>query len=878
MSAPPSTNQMPGPPSSQQQMQLQQQQYQRQAQPQRQQQWGYPQSAPPAVYANTPAMHANGHPAAPPHKGGVLSSLHLPFGHKEEHFADPHWEQHVELKYSLGPPRHPVPRIQALSFEGVRVLECSKRTWTAALCGQMLATNGADVVRVHIPIKTPDGKEATPVVPDFFHVSKRLAPLRVEVPEDLAMIQRDVLPATDIFLTDLPVDELQSLGLDFPRMSAALPHIVYVIVSAIGPRADIEFKGVEDAGAFFSLSGLAEEVGKRLGPIGFAAGTSASALFGGLCIAMLRRRSGAKGNRVEMSLARAGKWCATLGVLTNFVSPPAEDGGVLAAPEAVKRPPVLPFQVEGAAHIPPPPHPRVAGEFLYRWREPSNKTPPPQMHSPLAEESPLSRISVLEVSDEYLISASALGRLLMDMGASVTKVERPQRPDPWKKNAPPLYEALNRGKTVEHWNYGHIWGESAMYKALAEASVFITNLPAHALEHWGFGLPMLRQMFPHLVIVLITTWGNDREGVMRDFAEQENLAGHETHAFWEASGLSNHAFFDRPMPPGLSELAVAHHALAGLGMALMRQQVTQEGQFVHVGRYQAGLFCRMLCEVVQVHPCQSQLLETKDGRFIRLLGRGHNPHEVWMLLHAVGKREGVLEKAQGVLKLPINAMQGHSWDSVEKHHQELVRAARQWRFDELAQAFRERRIDWFVEELRPRQAAMLHQRRVEAAEAQGGSDMHRQLSKKHEQQQQRVQEIEGNLEERRRERDRRRGGGGGQRPHSRANRRGHDVRPDSFGSAPGSPRSPRSPMSPTTARNEQEYKRLLQEYEEAQELMEKTGLQAKELHSVLDLADNAGKWLRDAEKNALTPWSIEHKAWKEAVGGHSLLIPACWLK
>jgi len=823
-----------------------------------------------------PAAHPSHH-----HKHGLLSSLHLPFGHKhQEHFGDAHWEQHVQPKYALGQPEQPQPRMHALSFEGVRVLECTKRTWTAALCGQMLATNGADVVRVHIPIHGHDGKEVQPVVPDFFHISKRLAPLRVEAPGDLARIQREVLPVTDVFLTDLPVDELQALGLDYPRMTAALPHIVYVIVSSIGPKADIAFKGVEDAGAFFSLSGLAEEVGPKLGPAGFAASTSASTLFGVLCIALMRRRSGTKGSRVMMSLARAGKWCATLGVLTNFVSPPTPETRLPAAPEQVKRPPVLPFEVELAAHIPPPPHPRVAGQFLYRWRDPSAAAPHPLQNSPLAEEAPLSRINVIEISDEYLISASALGRLLADLGASVTKVERPQRPDPWKKNAPPLYEALNRGKQIEKWNYSHVWGESAMYKALAEASVLITNLPAHALEQWGFGLGFLRQIFPHLVIVLITTWGCDRAGIVRDLSEQENLAGHEVHAFWEASGLSNHAFFDRPMPPGLSELAVAHHALAGLGLALMRQQVTQEGQFVHVGRYQAGLFSRMLCEVVQRHPCESQLLETKDGRFLRLLGRGHNPHEVWMLLHAVGKREGAIEKVQGALKLPINALHGHSWDSVERHHQELIQAARHWRFDDLAQALRDRRIDWFVEELRPRQAEALHQRRLEEAEERGGSDMLRQQSMKHDEHKQRVQALEEDMAANRRAKDERRHG-----HRHRSNRRGHDVGPDpsqSRGNLPGSgglsPRSPRSPMSPTSARNEDEYRRLLRDFEEAQELMEKTGVQVEELHSVLDLADQAGKWLKDIDKHALTPWSVEHDAWKEAVGGRSLLIPACWLR
>ena len=36
------------------------------------------------------------------------------------------------------------------------------------------------------------------------------------------------------------------------------------------------------------------------------------------------------------------------------------------------------------------------------------------------------------------------------------------------------------------------------------------------------------------------------------------------------------------MPPGLSELVVAQQALGGVGLALLRQQRTGQGQFVQV--------------------------------------------------------------------------------------------------------------------------------------------------------------------------------------------------------------------------------------------------------------------------------------------------------
>ena len=48
-----------------------------------------------------------------------------------------------ELEYQG--PRMFQPKGHALPWHGVRVLELTRRTWTAALCGQMMAALGAEV-------------------------------------------------------------------------------------------------------------------------------------------------------------------------------------------------------------------------------------------------------------------------------------------------------------------------------------------------------------------------------------------------------------------------------------------------------------------------------------------------------------------------------------------------------------------------------------------------------------------------------------------------------------------------------------------------------------------------------------------------------------
>ena len=55
----------------------------------------------------------------------------------------------------------------------------------------------------------------------------------------------------------------------------------------------------------------------------------------------------------------------------------------------------------------------------------------------------------------------------------------------------------------------------------------------------------------------------------------------------EASGLSQ-LCNGSSLPPGLGELAVAQHALGGVGLALLRQQRTGQGQLVQAAAGYGG--------------------------------------------------------------------------------------------------------------------------------------------------------------------------------------------------------------------------------------------------------------------------------------------------
>ena len=602
------------------------------------------------------------------------------------------------LEYQVGP-RMFQPRANALPWEGVRVLELTRGTWTAALCGQMMAASGAEVIRVAFgeeallarkqgsAPKRPLPRGANSLeqaqanqVPRQLHVGKRLAPLHPDDPEEMALLRSDLLNGCNVFLTDLPADELENMQLSAQTLRSSCPWLTYIHTSSIGMLADVTNKGVNDAGAFFCLSGMAEQLGHFLGPAGFAAAVSASALFGVACMAIMRRRCGSPGDRVELSIFRAGRWCAALGALTGWHKPQQPDVRFFVESDAKKQL-ATPFDVEGVAHIRPTSKQSAGPDKNYRWsvKDPSVLMPEVMPSSPISSELPLARVSVIEISDEYQISASAVGALLADLGARVTKLERPQRPDPWKRTCPQLYQDLTARKKISLVNYSGVGGvdakgepvpgQAALYRTLTKTTILLTNLPLAALEAWGLAPKKLQEMFPHLIILWITTWGYDEMARHKELAFGRK-GGQEAHAFWEASGLCQ-SFNGNAIPPGLGELAVAQHALGGVGLALLRQQRTGGGQLVHVSRYRAGLYCQSISSIEPVMPLASPLLQTLDGRFLRLLGRGpslkcvgtdryqsvkdltqsllagHQPHDAWVLLHAIGRRESLVKQAEG---------------------------------------------------------------------------------------------------------------------------------------------------------------------------------------------------------------------------------------
>ncbi|HUB58580.1 MAG TPA: CoA transferase, partial [Mycobacterium sp.] len=122
----------------------------------------------------------------------------------------------------------------------------------------------------------------------------------------------------------------------------------------------------------------------------------------------------------------------------------------------------------------------------------------------------LDGLRVVEIANE--ISGPYCGKLFVDIGADVTKIEGPEgdslrqwgpfpggEPDPDRSG---LFEYLNVGKRAA--------GLDGARGLIADADVLIDGLAPGSLENTGLGVEALQEINPRLVVARISNFGQHR--------------------------------------------------------------------------------------------------------------------------------------------------------------------------------------------------------------------------------------------------------------------------------------------------------------------------------------------------------------------------------
>jgi crotonobetainyl-CoA:carnitine CoA-transferase CaiB-like acyl-CoA transferase len=217
-------------------------------------------------------------------------------------------------------------------LEGIRVVELANYV-AGPTAGRLLTDWGAEVIRVEsfsgdvwrfygANCSCPATEEENPIF-DIYNANKKDILLDTKNPSGKEVLFK-LLDTADVFLTNNRYKSLVKSGLDYDSLKERYPRLVYALLTGYGLEGpDANLPGY-DGVAFFSRSGLladtAEPSGYPTNPPGCVGDCSTgTALFGGICAALLARERTGKGDMVEASLFGNATWLsASLMTFTQY--------------------------------------------------------------------------------------------------------------------------------------------------------------------------------------------------------------------------------------------------------------------------------------------------------------------------------------------------------------------------------------------------------------------------------------------------------------------------------------------------------------------------------------------------------------------------------
>ncbi|MBP1685635.1 MAG: putative acyl-CoA transferase/carnitine dehydratase [Deltaproteobacteria bacterium] len=206
----------------------------------------------------------------------------------------------------------------------------------------------------------------------------------------------------------------------------------------------------------------------------------------------------------------------------------------------------------------------------------------------------LEGIKIIELAQ--LAAVPMAGRLLGDLGADVIHIEHPAMGDVLRvvlaghgvDIAGPNYiwENYSRNKRSMTLDVSTPAGQDILYKLVATADVFLTNMRPFEMEKYALGYADLSQRNPNIIYGSVT--GVGKRGPER------NEPGYDATGYWARSGVA-HSVTPLDIPPDFRVGAFGDN-LAGLSLAfaimtaLFVRERTGHGQEVDLSLLQTGVY------------------------------------------------------------------------------------------------------------------------------------------------------------------------------------------------------------------------------------------------------------------------------------------------
>jgi crotonobetainyl-CoA:carnitine CoA-transferase CaiB-like acyl-CoA transferase len=223
----------------------------------------------------------------------------------------------------------------------LRVLDLTQ-VRSGPTCTRLLADFGAEVIRVERPGEADRVREAFDAVD--LHRGKKSILLDLAKPEGLDVFLR-LVPGTDVVVENFRPRVKHRLGIDYERLSALNPRLIYASISGFGQSGPYGDRPGYDQ-IVQGMSGLMSITGtEATGPlrIGIPIGDLLAGYFAGIgiLVALVERERSGRGQWLDTSLlaALAGSLSFQAGTFLNTgrVPPPVGNHHPLSSPMGVYR-------------------------------------------------------------------------------------------------------------------------------------------------------------------------------------------------------------------------------------------------------------------------------------------------------------------------------------------------------------------------------------------------------------------------------------------------------------------------------------------------------------------------------------------------------------
>lgn len=254
-----------------------------------------------------------------------------------------------------------------------------------------------------------------------------------------------------------------------------------------------------------------------------------------------------------------------------------------------------------------------------------------------ADQRPFDGLKVIDCAS--FIAAPAAATILSDFGADVLKVE-PLEGDPLRelfRGAGFGPDGRNHGWELDGRNKRSLaidlknpQGQAVLHRLVADADVFITNLPLAVRPRLAIDHASIAPLNPRLVYASLTAYG--------EAGDEAHKPGFDTTAYWARSGLMDTVKPDHSSPPARSAAGMGDHPsavtlFAAITTALFRRERTGRGGLVTSSLLANGMWAnacmvqgKLFGAPLQPRPPREEspapltnIYRCRDGRWLQLV-------------------------------------------------------------------------------------------------------------------------------------------------------------------------------------------------------------------------------------------------------------------